>query len=61
MSKYTLNDDFNNIDTFEEGFIPCNYDEEWRILEEAKKEARKEVKQECKERFSDYKFKLNKI
>ena len=55
---YNLTDDYTDIDTFEEGFIPCNYDEEWRILDEAKKEARKEVKEEKKERKVNYKFSL---
>ena len=58
---YKLKDEYSDIDTFEEGYIPCNYDEEWRILQEAKQEARKEYRVECKTRFSNYYFKLNKI
>jgi len=58
---YKLTDEFSDIDSFENGYIP---DEVFGVLEnlkEAKKEARKEVRLESRKRFDNYKFKLNKI
>ena len=58
---YKLTDEFSDIDSFENGYIP---DEVFGVLEnlkKAKKEARKEVRLESRKRFDNYKFKLNKI
>ena len=58
---YNLDDDYQDIDSFEAGMIPDDVREELDSLNEAKREARKEVIKQKRESGKSYKFSLRGI